>query len=175
MNENLNLIEILKDCPQGKKLYSTIYGDVTFESINEKKSHPIIVRIGEDHTECFSIDGRLYNFYNGECTLFPSREQRDWSKFKLKCLKSADARLYLESLWHDASEEPLLEDKEIIFLDELNFVFFCRKFGGTFSYMLEDMSWEEYMKFLRISKWAYLDDLLPKQFGNSEQLKGGEK
>ena len=84
MNENLNLIELLKDCPIGTKLYSTMYGDVKFESINEKKSHPIIVRIGEDHTECFSIDGKIYSFYDGECILFPSREQRDWSKFKPK-------------------------------------------------------------------------------------------
>ena len=28
MNENLNLVEVLKDCPQGTKLYSPIYGDV---------------------------------------------------------------------------------------------------------------------------------------------------
>lgn len=84
MNENINLIEILKDCPKGTKLYSTIYGDVEFESINEDKSHPIIVRIDDDHTECFSIDGKIYSFYYGECTLFPSREQRDWGKFKPK-------------------------------------------------------------------------------------------
>ena len=84
MNENLNLVDILKDCPKGTKLYSTMYGDVEFESINEDKSHPIIVRIGEDHTECFSIDGKIYSFYDGECTLFPSREQRDWSKFDPK-------------------------------------------------------------------------------------------
>ena len=84
MNENINLIDILKDCPKGTKLYSTMYGDVEFESINEDKSHPIIVRIGDDHTECFSIDGKIYSFYDGECTLFPSRDQRDWSKFKPK-------------------------------------------------------------------------------------------
>ena len=84
MNEKLNLIEILKDCPKGTKLYSTMYGDVKFESINEKKSHPIIVRICKGHTECFSADGKIYSFYDGECTLFPSREQRDWSKFKPK-------------------------------------------------------------------------------------------
>ena len=84
MNENLNLIEILKDCPQGTKLYSTMYGDVEFESIDEDKSHPIIVRICKGHTECFSADGKIYSFYDGECTLFPSREQRDWSKFKPK-------------------------------------------------------------------------------------------
>ena len=28
MNENLNLVEILKYCPEGTKLYSTVYGDV---------------------------------------------------------------------------------------------------------------------------------------------------
>ena len=65
MNENLNLVDILKDCPKGTKLYSTMYGDVEFESINEDKSHPIIVRIDDDHTECFSIDGKIYSFYYG--------------------------------------------------------------------------------------------------------------
>ena len=84
MNENLNLVEILKYCPPGTKLYSTMYGDVRFKSINEKKSHPIIVRISEYHTEYFTSDGKIYSFYDGECTLFPSREQRDWSKFKSK-------------------------------------------------------------------------------------------
>lgn len=87
MNEKLNLIEILKDCPKGTKLYSTIYGDVEFESINEDKSHPIIVRIDDDHTERFSADGKIYSFYDGECVLFPSRDQRDWSKFKTKKTK----------------------------------------------------------------------------------------
>ena len=35
MNENLNLVEILKDCPEGTKLYSTVFGEVEFESIND--------------------------------------------------------------------------------------------------------------------------------------------
>lgn len=107
MNENLNLIDILKDCPKGTKLYSTMYGDVKFESINEKKSHPIIVRIGEDHTVCFSADGKIYSFYDGECTLFPSREQRDWGKFKPtmpkfdpKTLKPFDRVLVRDSSQH---------------------------------------------------------------------------
>ena len=85
MNENLNLVEILKDCPKGTKLYSTIFGDVKFEKINEDRLHPIIVRIGDDHIEYFSADGKkYYGIYNGECLLFPSKDQRDWSKFKVK-------------------------------------------------------------------------------------------
>ena len=168
MNENLNLIEILKDCPKGTKLYSTIYGDVTFESINEKKSHPIIVRIGEDHTECFSADGEIYSFYDGECTLFPSREERDWSKFKLKCLKAADAAPNLASLWHDASEEPRYEE---FLLAEESSEFNVYKLSGQ----EDNNSWKLLVSTMGIIRWAYIDDLLPKQFGNSEQLKGGEK
>ena len=33
MNENLNLVEILKDCPKGIKLYSTIFGKVKFSHV----------------------------------------------------------------------------------------------------------------------------------------------
>lgn len=84
MNENINLVEILKDCPKGTKLYSTIHGDVKLELIDDHKPHPIIVRICDDYKECFSADGKMYSFYDGECTLFPSRDQRDWSKFKPK-------------------------------------------------------------------------------------------
>lgn len=87
MNEKLNLLEILKDCPFGKKLYSTVFGEVKFDRIDTILSHPIVVRIGrieDDHTETFAADGRLYSYHSGECVLFPSREQRDWSKFKPK-------------------------------------------------------------------------------------------
>ena len=36
MNENLNLVEILKDCPKGTKLYSTIHGEVEFDGIHNR-------------------------------------------------------------------------------------------------------------------------------------------
>ena len=80
----------------------------------------------------------------------------------------------LESLWHDASEEPLLEKKEIIFLNEQDIAYVTERFGGTFSFMLKDFNWERFVNLLKISKWAYISDLLPKQFGNSKQLKGGK-
>ena len=84
MNENLNLVEILKDCPKGTKLYSINYGDVEFEKINEGYCFPILVRAKNNSTASFLADGKLFPNYNGECTLFPSKEQRDWCKFKVK-------------------------------------------------------------------------------------------
>ena len=83
MNENLNLIEILKDCPEGTKLYSPVFGEVEFEGINDIIG-PIIVTTNTGNAECFTADGKMYTYYNGECLLFPSKDQRDWSKFKPK-------------------------------------------------------------------------------------------
>ena len=84
MNENLNLVEILKDCTQGTKLYSTVLGDVTLESVRESSSYAITCRTEHDDACYVTSDGRLNAEYDGECTLFPSKEQRDWSKFKPK-------------------------------------------------------------------------------------------
>lgn len=85
MNENLNLVEILKDCPEGTKLYSTVFGEVEFGGISQiRTKYPIDVKLNNNLTENLTIDGRIYTYYDGECVLFPSKEQRDWSKFKFK-------------------------------------------------------------------------------------------
>lgn len=81
MNENLNLVEILKDCPKGTKLYSTVFGEVEFKCIGENALYPIIVKVNDENFESFTADGRMIIRFDGECALFPSREERDWSKF----------------------------------------------------------------------------------------------
>ena len=78
--------------------------------------------------------------------------------------KWADEHPNLESLWHNASEEPLLEETEIIFLNEQGFAYISERFGATFSYNLEDYSWQSYVNLLNIRKWAYISDLSPKGF-----------
>ena len=87
MNEKLNLVEILKDCPVGTKLYSTIYGDVEFVKVSNRLEYPIEVKRRFNSIGSFTNDGRAFAGYDGECTLFPSRNQRDWSKFKPKKAK----------------------------------------------------------------------------------------
>ena len=83
MNENLNLVEILKDCPKGTKLYSTICGEVKFITV-ENDTYPIGLENSIGDKFCVTKDGRVLSGLDGECTLFPSKEQRDWSKFKPK-------------------------------------------------------------------------------------------
>ena len=84
MNENLNLEEILKDCPKGTKLYSTLYGEVEFNRINKGEKYPIRYINSEGDELIATAQGLLVARFDGECTLFPSKEQRDWSKFKVK-------------------------------------------------------------------------------------------
>lgn len=87
MNENIDLTKILKDCPKGTKLYSIAYGDVKFEEIAESKEYPIYIRIDDYHIGSLTADGQIYANTNGECALFPSKDQRDWSKFTAPWLK----------------------------------------------------------------------------------------
>lgn len=86
MNENLNLVKILDGCPKGTKFYSAVYGEVTFSEIVYSGYYPIRLnyyREGETFptTISFTKDGKSIYGY-GECTLFPSKDQRDWSKFE---------------------------------------------------------------------------------------------
>ena len=88
MNENIDLTKILKDCPKGTKLYSPIFGDIIFEGIDDKDEFPIKVKYKSEKVDDwwdyirFTKEGLFLNIINTECTLFCSRDQRDWSKFK---------------------------------------------------------------------------------------------
>lgn len=81
MNKNIDLTKILKNCPTGTKLYSTIYGKVEFMRIDANNTHPVRFTTTNGGESCVASDGRHIYEFNGECTLFPSKDQRDWSKF----------------------------------------------------------------------------------------------
>ena len=99
MNENIDLTKILKDCPKGWKFYSSVYGEVEFKTIELEQLRPIynpntfidpgslfvedpypIKFIAQDVKHSVSKAGEQIKG-KGECTFFPSKDQRDWSKF----------------------------------------------------------------------------------------------
>ena len=82
--KNLNLVKILKDCPTGTKLYSPVYGEVELMKVYNDENYPIEVKLSNNTIDNFTEDGRIFIEHDGECMLFPSKEQRDWSKFKYK-------------------------------------------------------------------------------------------
>ena len=81
MNEKIDLTKILKDCPTGTKLYSTIFGEVKFMYIDTNNEYKIICEGKDGMTNSVTSNGKYRFGFNGECTLFPSKDQRDWSKF----------------------------------------------------------------------------------------------
>ena len=85
--QKLNLCEILKDCPKGTKLYSTVLGYVIFQGIVEGAVYPIVVSCENGVNEDFTADGKMFIDFDGECTLFPSKEQRSWADFIAPWLK----------------------------------------------------------------------------------------
>ena len=85
MNEKIDLTKILKNCPKGWKLYSIVYGEVAFIEVLDIASdiqrlkYPI--KLLDNSGECYYVSSKGRHRYNiGECTLFPSKDQRDWSK-----------------------------------------------------------------------------------------------
>ena len=88
MNENLDLTKILEGCPEGTKLYSTVNGEVIFQNVASFScDYPITAKAYNKNKNsmknaCFAKDGTYMLDYDGECVLFPSKDQRDWSKFE---------------------------------------------------------------------------------------------
>lgn len=83
MNENLDLTEVLKDCPKGTKFYSSYLGrDVFFIGIHNNYiecEYPSKIDSPFNSTIQFRKEGSF--FEEGECMFFPSKDQRDWSKW----------------------------------------------------------------------------------------------
>lgn len=89
----MNIVEILKYCPKGTKLYSTVHGEVTLNYICKEKKYPICINI-YDQKDSLTKEGRLYED-KGECILFPSENQRSWEDFRLP-IKKGDIMMSID-------------------------------------------------------------------------------
>ena len=83
--KRLNIAEILEDYPDGTKLYSNTFGNVTLKQVDIMDNFPIIIEWNDGHS-CAALknDGRYINVHDAECCLFPSKGMRDWEKMKWK-------------------------------------------------------------------------------------------
>ena len=79
MNENIDLTKILKNCPKGWELYSSIHGKVKFVQL-EPGLFSVKVELCDGRICYYTKCGKLLNTVK-ECHLFPSQDQLDWSKF----------------------------------------------------------------------------------------------
>ena len=89
MEEKINIAAILKDKPNGLRLYSPIFGECKFCYVREE-TNDICVKKYNGEKDLFDSKGLYYN--TGEVMLFPSKEMRDWSKF----FKKGDVLFYID-------------------------------------------------------------------------------
>ena len=84
MNENLDLTKILEGCPKGTEFYHAGFGRVWFFGIDLDSDYPIRLSLNNDPCDntFLTKKGTVNVQYDGECILFPSKAQRDWSKFE---------------------------------------------------------------------------------------------
>lgn len=82
MEENINIADILKDKPQGTKLYADAFGELSMVDICTEDELGVTLLEKDGDELLFYNDGK-YN-RNGEPILFPSKEMDDWSKFAWK-------------------------------------------------------------------------------------------
>lgn len=84
MEENINIAEILKDKPNGTKLYADAFGELSIEDIYaEGKDELGITLSSKDGDELLFYNDWKYNI-SGEPILVSSKEMRDWEKFAWK-------------------------------------------------------------------------------------------
>lgn len=78
--KDIDIYEILKGMPDGTPLYTPMYGNVEFTSVeaDKEKSRAIWT---ENEKGSYSFDKHGKWMKGGEALLFPSKEMRDWSKF----------------------------------------------------------------------------------------------
>lgn len=87
----MNIAEILKYCPKGTKLYSIIFGEVKLDEVCNNSMIKVIIK--NNNSRWFYEDGSFSEY--GEGVLFPSKDQRDWKKFKLP-VKDGDIMMTID-------------------------------------------------------------------------------
>ena len=81
--QQLNLCEVLRHCPKGTVFWSPMFGDVTLYCTEQETKKVLIT--AEGNVSCIiNADGTvtIYGVTSPEVMLYPSREQRDWTKVK---------------------------------------------------------------------------------------------
>lgn len=90
METKINVAEILKNKPQGTKLYDLLYNiDVELDTISTTDTETVVWCTNEtdNNTTChrgYSEFGTVRGGLNGLQILLPSKEMRDWEKFSWK-------------------------------------------------------------------------------------------
>ena len=139
MKEKINIAEILKDKPEGMKLWTDMFGSVTLYCVTDA-CDAFQVKHHHNKEPWFDENGKMCK--EGVLCIYPSKSMRDWSKFAWKkgdVLVSNDGkREVLFKTWENDSYTKFVgfhclitNDNEEVEYDNGTTVFNTNDFKGT--------------------------------------------
>lgn len=146
MEAKINIAEILKDKPQGTKLYDLLYNiDVELDTISTTDTETVVWCTNEtdNNTTChrdYSEFGTVRGCPDGLQILLPSKEMRDWRKFDWKkgdVLISNDSDSLIIFKCFSKDDYTIFEGKHWISLSKKRHIS-CLNMQNTQNYHIED-------------------------------------
>lgn len=92
--EKINIVNLLKGCPTGTKLWSDIHGECEYSGTSDVNDrYPIEIKTrsgdGTEGSASFAADGSWLVNFSGHCLLWPSKDHKtweDWDRYKINCI-----------------------------------------------------------------------------------------
>lgn len=146
MGKEINITEILKDKPQGTKLYDWLYNrDVELDTISTTDTETVVWCTNEtdNNTTChrgYSEFGTVRGCPDGLQILLPSKEMRDWRKFDWKkgdVLVSNDSDSHIIFKGFSKDDYTIFEGKHWISVSKKRHIS-CLNMQNTQNYHIED-------------------------------------
>lgn len=146
MEAKINIAEILKDKPQGTKLYDLLYNvDVELDKISTTDTETVVWCTNEtdNNTTChrgYSEFGTVRGCPDGLQILLPSKEMRDWRKFDWKkgdVLVSNDSDSHIIFNGFSKDDYTIFEGKHWISVSKKRHIS-CLDTQNTQNYHIED-------------------------------------
>lgn len=146
MEKEINITEILKDKPQGTKLYDWLYNrDVELDTINTTDTETVVwcTNKTDNNTTChrgYSEFGTVRGCPDGLQILLPSKEMRDWRKFAWKkgdVLVSNDSDSHIIFKGFSKDDYTTFEGKHWISVSKKRHIS-CLNMQNTQNYHIED-------------------------------------
>lgn len=95
MENKINLVEMLKNCPKGMELDCIICNGVKFIELDRNPNFPIVVRASNDYEFTLTKYGQVHNIDDAKCAIFP-RGKTTWEGFVPPCKFKAGDVLYVD-------------------------------------------------------------------------------
>ena len=108
MNENIDLTKILKNCPTGFELYSSVYGEVKFVGIDENHKHLWIdIKVKNNIYVSLTIEGKFSApWYKKE--KFDPKTLQPFDKVLVRIFKTAKWRCEHFSYFTEGYDQPYM-------------------------------------------------------------------